>query len=114
MLGQGLCDRLLSRGRLYGSTYSTPQADRDSLAISLSGASIRAAPAWVGRQGRSEPLGVEHRRLFLALMRSPRACWWELICVLFNDTLEAVTSKTKLDEMFQRADAFKATGTDHD
>ena len=33
---------------------------------------------------------------------------WELICVLVNDTLEAVTSKTKLDEMLQRADAFKA------
>ena len=84
------------------------------MASATSAASIRSAPARVGRHGRHEPLGVEHRRLFLALMRSPRACWWELICVLFNDTLEAVTSKTKLDEMFQRADAFKATGTAHD
>ncbi|WP_415399534.1 hypothetical protein [Synechococcus sp. W4D4] len=39
---------------------------------------------------------------------------WELICVLVNDTLEAVTSKTKLDEMLQRADAFKAIREDHD
>ena len=39
---------------------------------------------------------------------------WELICVLVNDTLEAVTSKHKLDEMLQRADAFKAIRTTSD
>ena len=39
---------------------------------------------------------------------------WELICILVNDTLEAVTSKTKLDEMLQRADAFKAIREDND